>query len=140
MQAIRLLPIFNTLFVKSGERGVLVVQRVSGVDAVSAWKNEPKRKGTVVVPSGATPSEAVILRHYAALPLEGAEEGNVTGAGDNLAGAVIAAVVRGLDPAVPKDLDRIVDLAQRAAIGALKSKEAVGDHAALRKLLPKMDA
>ncbi|GAA6032839.1 hypothetical protein JCM8097_000822 [Rhodosporidiobolus ruineniae] len=133
--AVRLLPIFGTLFVKSGERGVLVVQRVSGVDAVAAWRNLPKKKGTVVVLSSA-PGEAVVLRHYPALKLEGAEEGNVTGAGDNLAGAVLAAVVRGLKPEVPSDLDRIVDLAQQAAINALRSKEAVGDHTSLRELLP----
>ncbi|GAA5835197.1 hypothetical protein JCM11251_006641 [Rhodosporidiobolus azoricus] len=139
VQAVRLLPIFNTLFVKSGERGVLVVQRVSGVEAVAAWKKEAKRKGTVVALSGATSSEAIVLRHYPALPLEEAHQGNVTGAGDNLAGAVIAAVVRGWNPASPRDLDRIVDLAQRAAIGALKSKEAVGDHTALRELLLKTE-
>ncbi|GAA6007044.1 hypothetical protein JCM10207_009182 [Rhodosporidiobolus poonsookiae] len=134
--AVRLLPIFGTLFVKSGERGVLVVQRVSGVDAVSAWRSLPKQKGTAVFPSSATPSEAVVMRHYPALALEGAEEGNVTGAGDNLAGAVLAAVVRRLRCEVPGELDGIVDLAQRAAVGTLKSKEAVGDHAPLRGLLP----
>ncbi|GAA5925742.1 hypothetical protein JCM10213_008872 [Rhodosporidiobolus nylandii] len=135
--AIRLLPLCGTLFVKSGERGVLFVQRVSGVDAVASWRNLPKRKGTVVVPSSQTPAEAVVLRHYPALSLPPeAAEGNVTGAGDNLCGAVLAAVVRGLDPAAPAELDRIVDLAQRAAIGTLASKEAVGDHAPLRGLLP----
>ncbi|GAA5976826.1 hypothetical protein JCM11641_000882 [Rhodosporidiobolus odoratus] len=134
--AVRLLPLIGTLFVKSGERGVLVAQRVSGVDAVATWRNLPKQKGTVVVPSSTTPSEAVILRHYPAQPLVNVKQGNVTGAGDNLAGAILAAVVRGLDPAMPDELDRIVDLAQRAAIGTLGCKEAVGDHGGLRELLP----
>ncbi|GAA5849971.1 hypothetical protein JCM8547_000968 [Rhodosporidiobolus lusitaniae] len=134
--AIRLLPVFGCLFVKSGARGVLVVQRVMGADSVNAWTSLPKKKATVVVSSSASPSDAIVLRHYPALPLEGAEGGNVTGAGDNVAGAVLAASVRGLRPDVPGELDRMVDLAQRAAIGTLRSKEAVGDHAGLRELLP----
>ncbi|GAA5902185.1 hypothetical protein JCM5296_006623 [Sporobolomyces johnsonii] len=136
--ALRLLPVIGTLFLKSGSRGVLVVQRVSGVDTVAQWTKhtEGKKKGTVVVVSAATPSEAVVLRHYPALELDGDEVRTVTGAGDNLAGAILAAVVRGLDPAAPRDLDRIVDLAQRAAVGTLRSEQAVGDHSALRALLP----
>ncbi|GAA5949680.1 hypothetical protein JCM3765_002752 [Sporobolomyces pararoseus] len=133
--AIRLLPIVGTLFVKSGSKGVLVVQRVSGVDRVSRWKQLRPTKGTVVVGSSSTPSEAVVIRHYDALSLEEKEVGTVTGAGDSLCGAMLVALVSNLDPSVPSELDRIVDMAQRAAINTLKSKEAVGDHSALRKLL-----
>ncbi|GAA5908122.1 pseudouridine-5'-phosphate glycosidase family protein [Sporobolomyces salmoneus] len=133
--AVRLLPIIGTLFVKSGSKGVLVVQRVSGVDRVSRWKQLRPVKGTVVVGSSATPSEAVVIRHYSALTLDENEMGSVTGAGDSLAGATLAALVSNLDPIVPSELDKIVDLAQRAAINTLKSREAVGDHSHLRKLL-----
>lgn len=111
--AVRLLPVVRTVFVKSGADGVLVVQRVSGVDAVATWRSLPRRKGTVVVPSAASPAEAVVLRHYPALKLDAGEVVGVTGAGDNLAGATLAAMARGLRADVPGELDRIVDLAQR---------------------------
>ncbi|GAA5861527.1 hypothetical protein JCM1840_005399 [Sporobolomyces johnsonii] len=81
------------------------------------------------------PSEAVVLRHYPAPELDGDEVWTVTGAGDNLAGAILAMVVRGLDPAAPRDLDRIVDLAQSGGRHS-EERQAVGDHSALRALLP----
>ncbi|GAA5840467.1 hypothetical protein JCM5353_001121 [Sporobolomyces roseus] len=133
--AIRLLPIVNTLFVKSGAKGVLVVQRVSGVEAVSNWKRLRPVKGTVVVGSSSTPSEAVVLRYYEGLKIGEGEIGTVTGAGDSLAGAILSSIVSKLDPTTPQDLDRIIDLAQRAAVNTLKSKDAVGDHSQFRGLL-----
>lgn len=112
--AVRLIStsLFGSLVVKSGSRGVLVIQRVSGVDNVAAWSSLPSGKGTVVVRS-TQPSEAVILRHYPALELEERQIGTVTGAGDNLAGAILAGFVRGLSPFVPHELDRLVDLGQK---------------------------
>lgn len=111
--AIRLLPLVGTLFVKSGSKGVLVVQRVSGVDNVSRWKRLHPAKGTLVVGSSATPSEAIAIRHYPALTLDEKEMGSVTGAGDSLAGAMLASFVSRMDPSAPSELDSIVDLAQR---------------------------
>lgn len=111
--AVRLLPVFGTLFVKSGNRGVLVVQRVHGVDAVAAWRAVADRKGTVVAASTARAEEAVAIRHYSALELDESQMGTVTGAGDNLAGAMLASIVRGLSPGFPADLDRIVEIAQK---------------------------
>lgn len=67
----------------------------------------------MVSPSTALASEAVVIRHYPALTLEPGHLGSVTGAGDNLAGAMLAGLVRGLSPALPDQLDRIVDLGQR---------------------------
>ncbi|GAA6019173.1 hypothetical protein JCM11491_001402 [Sporobolomyces phaffii] len=133
--AVRLLPLVGTLFVKSGARGVLVVQRVSGVDAVARWTALAPAKGTLVVASTTTRAEAVVLRHYPARALDADVVGTVTGAGDSLAGAMLAALVSNLDPSVPAHLDTIIDLAQRAAVNTLKSNEAVGDHSGLRKLL-----
>ncbi|KAJ8296863.1 Pseudouridine-metabolizing bifunctional protein C1861.05 [Rhodotorula toruloides] len=135
--AVRLIStsLFGSLFIKSGSRGVLVVQRVSGVDNVAAWSSLPSRKGTVVVRSS-QPSEAIVLRHYPALELDERQVGTVTGAGDNLAGAILAGLVRGLSPFIPHELDRLVDVGQRAAVATLQSKEAVGDHSSLRALLP----
>lgn len=112
--AVRLIStsLFDSLFIKSGSRGVLVVQRVSGVDNVAAWSSLPSRKGTVVVRSS-QPSEAIVLRHYPALELDERQVGTVTGAGDNLAGAILAGLVRGLSPFIPHELDRLVDVGQR---------------------------
>lgn len=112
--AIRLLAtsIFGTLFVKSGSRGVLVAQRISDVDQSSEWTSLRKSKGTVVVRNG-LPGDVIVLKHYAALPLQEDEIRNVTGAGDNLAGALLAGMSRGLSPALPADLDRLVGLAQQ---------------------------
>ena len=112
--AIRLLAtsIFGALFVKSGSRGVLVAQRISDVDQSSEWTSLRKSKGTVVIRSGA-PGDVIVLKHFAALPLQEQEIRNVTGAGDNLAGALLAGMSRGLSPALPADLDRLVELAQQ---------------------------
>lgn len=111
--AVQLLPVFGTLFVKSGSRGVLVVQRVSGEENVRRWQDEGERKGLVIAASSTGPAEAVVLRHYPALELEEEEVSNVTGAGDNLAGAMLAGMARGLSADRPEDLDRIVEMAQR---------------------------
>lgn len=112
--AIRLLAtsLFGTLFVKSGSRGVLVAQRVSNVDHASEWTALPKGKGTAVIRSG-LPGDVLVLKHYAALPVSEREVRSVTGAGDNLAGALLAGMSRGLSPARPANLDRLVELAQR---------------------------
>ncbi|KAM0754973.1 Indigoidine synthase A-like protein [Meredithblackwellia eburnea MCA 4105] len=136
--AVQLLPVIRTIFVKSGSRGVVVVQRVSGVDAVAGWVRESWTKGIplVVAKSDTDPGEAVVIRHFDALKLNDDAVGTVTGAGDNLAGAMLAALVRGWSPDVPSDLTAIVDLAQKAAITTLKSFEAVGDHSNLAPLLP----
>ncbi|GAA5866197.1 hypothetical protein JCM3774_004115 [Rhodotorula dairenensis] len=138
--AIRLLAtsLFGTLFVKSGSRGVLVAQRVSRVDQSSEWTAMPKGKGTAVVQSS-MPGDILVLKHHAALSVPEHEVRSVTGAGDNLAGALLAGMSRGLSPARPADLDRLVELAQRAAVNTLKSDEAVGDHEQLSRgaLLPR---
>lgn len=89
------------------------MQRVSGEEAVKAWKPEGRKKGTLVAASSFLSDEAVVVRHYPAMELPEEELGTVTGAGDNLAGAMLAAMVRGLSPSLPSELDRIVDLAQR---------------------------
>ncbi|BGP55101.1 hypothetical protein JCM8202_004317 [Rhodotorula sphaerocarpa] len=140
--AIRLVStsIFGTMFVKSGDRGVLVVQRVTDPAAVRDWRQQSSAsgpKGTkAAVVRNTRGDEAIVLKHYEANRLDPAELRNVTGAGDNLAGALLAGIARGLEPQSPADLDRLIDLAQRAAVTTLKSEEAVGDHSGLRSLLP----
>lgn len=127
---------FECLFVKSGARGVVVVQRVRGRERVEAWARlaSAGEKGCVVSRSEVSEEEAVVVCHCEGLEL-GGEVGSVTGAGDNLAGAMLAAMVRGLDPGKAGELKRVVEVGQRAAVATLRSKEAVGDHTELTKLL-----
>lgn len=89
------------------------MQRVSGAENVAEWKAEGDRKGLVVAASSQGPSEAVVIRHFEALELKEEEVKNVTGAGDNLAGAMLAGMVKGLRADRPEDLERIVEMAQR---------------------------
>ncbi|KAK4058079.1 hypothetical protein OIO90_000818 [Microbotryomycetes sp. JL221] len=135
VMAVQLLTSFKHLFIKNGDKGVVVVQRVSGEETVSRWKKMGNAKNLVVAASSGGPDEAVIIRHFPALHVAKEEVVNVTGAGDNLAGALLAGLVGGLDPSRPRDLERLVEVAQRAAVGALKSKESVGEHSQLRKML-----
>jgi pseudouridine-5'-phosphate glycosidase/pseudouridine kinase len=127
--AVNLLPVIGCVFVKSGARGVLVVQRVSGADAVNGWKNEAGKKGTLVAFSTARADEAVVLRYYPAIALSenAGAGGTVTGAGDNLAGALLASLVKGKSTSVPRELDAMVQVGMRATVCALGSREAVGD-------------
>lgn len=110
--AVSLLSLFNTLLVKCGERGVVVVQRLSGIDVVASWREKGKKKGTVLSFSGGLPSEAVLIRYYNARELD-EEVASVTGAGDSWVGAVLAGTVRGLEVSSPEGLDTIVEIAQR---------------------------
>lgn len=121
--AIRLVStsIFGTLFVKSGDRGVLAVQRVTDPAAVRDWRQQSSAagpKGTkAAVVRNTRGDEAIILKHYESNRLDPTELRNVTGAGDNLAGALLAGIARGLEPQSPADLDRLIDLAQRYVCG-----------------------
>ncbi|KAK4332432.1 LOW QUALITY PROTEIN: hypothetical protein RTBOTA2_000596 [Rhodotorula toruloides] len=110
---------------KSGSRGVLVVQRVSGVDNVAAWSS----LSSPMAPSSSQANELVTLRHHPAPELNERQTGTVTGAGDNLAGAILAGLVRGI----------VTVCAARAGSPrrpGSESKEAVADHPSLREVLP----
>lgn len=113
--AVSLLPVIGTLFIKSGGRGVLVVQRVSGQQAVEEWRMAARNqeRGLLVAVSTSGPEEAVVIRHFPAVELPESEVISVTGAGDNLAGAMLACMSRGLNPSVPHELEQIVEIGQR---------------------------
>ncbi|KAM0793192.1 hypothetical protein ACM66B_000663 [Microbotryomycetes sp. NB124-2] len=134
VMAVQLLTSFRCLFVKSGERGVVVIQRVSGFANVAKWKLA-SRKGTVVAASSGGPDEAVVITHHPAFAVDSSEIKSVTGAGDNFAGALLAGLVNGYCVQDPEDLCQLIEVAQRAAVATLKSTEAVGNHGALRRLV-----
>ena len=126
--AVNLLPFFQNLVIKCGDKGVVVVMRISGENATgSAWAHELSNpvKGYIVA-KGLHGKEIVVLKHFPAIPVEPEEVVSVTGAGDSLAGALCAALVR--DPTTfhtPKKLDAAIHLAQRAAVLSLHSVRAI---------------
>lgn len=101
--AIQLLPAVRMVMVKSGGRGVVVVGRIESGE-VSRWKEH----GDWIVSDG-----GVVVQHFPAFELPEGTEGNVTGAGDTLCGAISASLVRGMRLDSPADVEKIVELAQR---------------------------
>lgn len=120
---IHLLPFFQHLVVKCGSRGVLVIMRLSGKDTpIAPWIKESKG-GRCVVVHGQS-GEIVVLRHFP--PLSVPNVVNVTGAGDSFVGALLSCLAR--RPTSfndPNSLERVIDIAQRAAVLTLENKAAV---------------
>ncbi|KAI0669815.1 indigoidine synthase A-like protein [Trametes maxima] len=126
--AINLLPFFQHLIIKCGERGLVTAFRVSGEQAeASSWatqnSNIAARQIIARSPSGRS---VVVLKHFS--PIQVAEDKivNVTGAGDSLVGSMLATLTR--TPAAfeqPETLDQLVAQAQLAAVYTLQSEYAV---------------
>ncbi|EJD04074.1 uncharacterized protein FOMMEDRAFT_133422 [Fomitiporia mediterranea MF3/22] len=126
--AVNLLPFFQNLVIKCGERGVVVVMRICGEDVdSSAWMMERSNplRGYIVA-KGLEGREIVILKHFPAIPMENDEIVSVTGAGDSLVGALSASLIK--DPTTfldPAKLNAAMQLAQKAAVLSLHSIRAV---------------
>ncbi|EIW64588.1 indigoidine synthase A-like protein [Trametes versicolor FP-101664 SS1] len=127
--AINLLPFFQHLVIKCGERGLIAAFRVSGEDAVaaSAWAthstNIPARQ---IVARSANGKSVVVFKHFPPIQVPEDKIVNVTGAGDSLVGAMLATLTR--NPAAfeePAALDELVAQAQLAAVYTLQSEHAV---------------
>ncbi|SCZ90979.1 BZ3500_MvSof-1268-A1-R1_Chr1-3g02442 [Microbotryum saponariae] len=133
--AVRLLPLVGCVLVKAGERGVVVIQRISGGDRVTQWR---KKQGinVVVAPCTKTGREAVVVAYYPGIEMGEGKVVSVTGAGDSLAGALGALMSRGKRLDDFDELKGVVDVAQQAAVRTLMSSEAVGDLTGLRDALP----
>jgi len=126
--AIHLLPFFQHLVIKCGDRGVIVAFRVPGERArVSAWAQERTNvRARLVIGVGKPETGLTVLKHYPALTLQPEAIVNVTGAGDSLVGSIIATLLE--HPAAfedPSTLDNIISQAQRAAVLTLQSPHAV---------------
>lgn len=103
-----------------------MVMRISGEDVgTSRWAQERSNPhGRYVVARGASGKEIVVLRHFPALAVT--KIVNVTGAGDSLAGSVLASLVQ--NPRAfhhPDTLDNVITSAQQAAVLTLQSINAV---------------
>ncbi|OJT04731.1 Pseudouridine-metabolizing bifunctional protein [Trametes pubescens] len=127
--AINLLPFFQHLVIKCGERGLIAAFRVSGEEAAaaSAWAthstNIPARQ---IVARSANGRSVVVFKHFPPIQVPEDKIVNVTGAGDSLVGAMLATLTR--NPAAfeePATLDELVAQAQLAAVYTLQSEHAV---------------
>jgi pseudouridine-5'-phosphate glycosidase/pseudouridine kinase len=128
--AVNLLPFFQHLVIKCGERGVVVVMRASRQTKwASERSNIHKRR---IVSSGSGNGDIVVVQHFPANHLSPESIVNVTGAGDTLVASVLASLVQ--DSKVfedPESLKRVTDEAQDAAVLTLKSEFAVSPSLSL---------
>ena len=123
--AVNLLPFFQNLVIKCGERGLIVAMRVSGKDASSQWVRDVPRRRIVV--HGKSSRETVVLLHIPALSLPKESILNVTGAGDTMVGSILASLLLQEANAFshPSLLDDIMHAAQQAAVLTLQDRRAV---------------
>ena len=141
--AVSLLPFIQNLFITCGQNGgslrshayrlridichvgVIVVLRIVGEEGLSgSWALERTRlEQHQIIARGK--DSLLVLKHYPAFPIEGADIVNVTGAGDSFAGALLAALCQGGGLDTPQAMDKVVERAQRASVLALCSPEAV---------------
>lgn len=123
--AVSMLPFFQNIMVKCGERGVLVLMR--SPEARTAWSDlssEPSKR--LVVTRSQDGTEIIILKHFPALPVKPNNIVNVTGAGDSFVGALCANFVRKPTSLHSlQALDRLIDASQQAAVLSLQSPFAV---------------
>jgi len=113
-KAVSLLPYIPRLFVKLGERGVVVVRLLEVGE-----KPRRSRESVVVEAREGEEVGGLEVRYFPAEQL--GEEGvkSVNGAGDTFLGVLVAAMVRGLP------LEEAVGEAQKAAVLTLGEREAV---------------
>jgi len=123
--AINLLPFFQHLVIKCGDLGVLLAMRFPADDP-TAWageRSDVRRRRQIVVHGRA---EIVVIKHCPAHPIDPQSVISVTGAGDTLVGAILAALAQDLSAfSKPESLERVINLAQSAAIETLRSPLAV---------------
>ena len=128
--AINLLPFFQHLIIKCGERGVMVVMRISRQTKWAFERSNVHRR--CVVSSGGGDGDIVVLQHFPANHLPPEAIINVTGAGDSLVASVLASLVqnsKGFED--PESLKKIMEDAQAAAALTLGSELAVSPSLSL---------
>ncbi|KAF9015113.1 indigoidine synthase A-like protein [Cyathus striatus] len=130
--AVNLLPFFRNIFVKCGDRGVLVVMHIPAEEAVlSGWFGERSNPRKRYVIAKGKSNELVVVQHFPSLPVD--KIANVTGAGDSFAGALLANFAHDSKTLYgPKSLESVIASAQMAAILSL------GSHHAVSPLLSKI--
>ncbi|EJF66774.1 indigoidine synthase A-like protein [Dichomitus squalens] len=125
---INLLPFFQHLIIKCGERGLIAAFRISGEQAQSsAWANQSSNVyARQVVAHNRTGSHIVVFKHFPPIRVAAEKIVNVTGAGDSLVGSMLATLSQAPNAfESPEALDQLVAQAQLAAVYTLQSEHAV---------------
>ncbi|GJE87677.1 indigoidine synthase A-like protein [Phanerochaete sordida] len=125
--AVNLLPFFQHLILKAGEKGLFTVFRVPAtVTQQSAWAYERSNARERQVIAQSRDGGIVVFKHYPAVALQPSDVVNVTGAGDSLVGAALATLVQSPGAFLnPESLAKLAARAQQAAVMTLKSPQAV---------------
>lgn len=120
-QTVQLLPFIPTILTKLGPSGVLMTELL-GPDDERLTSDTEAPYILSRCSNGGTIVGGVYMRHFPAIPVENKEIKSVNGAGDTFLGVVVAGLASGgkLD-------DRLITLAQAAAVMTLKSELAVSD-------------
>lgn len=128
--AINLLPFFQHLVIKCGDLGVLLAMRFTA-DNLTAWAGERSDVSRrQIIAHGK--SEIVVIKHYPAHTIDPQHTVSVTGVGDSLVGAVLAALVQNQSAFNnPESLDGVIELGQSAAVETLRSPLAVSPSLSL---------
>ncbi|KAI8990513.1 indigoidine synthase A-like protein [Trametes punicea] len=126
--AINLLPFFQHLIIKCGDRGLIAAFRISGEQAQSsAWATHSSNIfARQIVARSNSGQSVVVFKHFPPIQVPKDKIVNVTGAGDSLVGSMLATLTR--NPAAfeePAALEQLVAQAQLAAVYTLQSERAV---------------
>lgn len=115
--AIHLLPFFQHIILKCGNRGVLTIFRAQTGKGVSeSWTQETTNLNQRQVVARGKDDSAIIIKHYPAVKLAQDDVVNVTGAGDTLVGSLLASLVQ--NPRMfesPLALDKGISRAQKVS-------------------------
>ena len=113
--ALNLLPFFQHLVLKAGDKGLFTIFRVSPTTAQrSGWAYEQSNVRARQVLARGRDGGLVILKHHPAILLTPDEVVSVTGAGDTLVGSTLASLVQ--NPFAfedPQALDQLAHSAQK---------------------------
>ncbi|KAG8759192.1 hypothetical protein FRC12_009828 [Ceratobasidium sp. 428] len=133
--ATQLLPFVKNFVIKCGSKGVVLVSHVASKEAAIDWISEGSQPKYHQIVSRASDGSALVVRHFPAYALpQGLSTINVTGAGDTLVGALLAAMsYKNNIFSSPADISQTIGLGQRCAIETIKSPFAVAPSISLIK-------
>ncbi|KAI0756912.1 indigoidine synthase A-like protein [Daedaleopsis nitida] len=126
--AINLLPFFQHLVIKCGERGLISAFRISGEQTESsAWATQSSNiSARQIVAHNEARKSIVVLKHFPPIEVPDEKIVNVTGAGDSLVGSMLATLSQNPNAFENPDiLDYMLAQAQLAAVYTLQSEHAV---------------
>lgn len=111
--AVNLLPFFQHLVLKAGDKGLFTIFRVAPAEAQhSGWAYEHSNIRERQVIAQGRDGGIVVLKHHPAVLLQQEDVINVTGAGDTLVGSVLATLVE--NPHAFNDPSTLHGLTERA--------------------------